>query len=93
MLVGQRDHAGHDVHIDVGVAHQHARAIGKVIEIYVKAYQTAKLDGRIAREAQLSDAELMRIVRNGSSENTTPRLLTIGPGCHARDEAIGIAAK
>jgi hypothetical protein len=38
---------------------------------------------------QLSDAELMRIVRKGSSENTTQRLLTIGPGRHARDEAIG----
>jgi hypothetical protein len=30
MLVGQRDRARHDVRIDVGVAHQHARAIGKV---------------------------------------------------------------
>jgi hypothetical protein len=31
-----------------------------VIEIYVKAYQTAELDDRIARVEQLSDEELMR---------------------------------
>jgi hypothetical protein len=57
-----------------------AAEIGKVIEIYVKAYQTAELDDRIARVEELSDEELMRIIRNGSGENTPPRLLTIGPG-------------
>jgi hypothetical protein len=29
---------------------------------------------------QLSDEELMRIIRNGSGENTPPRLLTIDSG-------------
>ena len=53
-----------------------AAEIGKVIEIYVKAYQTAELDDRIARVEQLSDEELMRIIRKG--ESTPPRLLTIG---------------
>jgi hypothetical protein len=55
-----------------------AAELGKVIEIYVKAYQTAELDDRTARVDQLSDEELMRIIRKG--ESTAPRLLTIGPG-------------
>jgi hypothetical protein len=29
---------------------------------------------------QMTDAELLRIIRNGSSESTTPRLLTIRSG-------------
>jgi hypothetical protein len=57
-----------------------AAEIGKVIEIYVKAYQTAELDDRSPRLEQMSDEELMRIIRNGSGENSAPRLLTIGPG-------------
>src|SRR6516162_11819583 len=52
-----------------------AAEIGKVIEIYVKAYQTAELDDRTARVEQMTDEELMRIIRNGGS--TPPRLLTI----------------
>jgi hypothetical protein len=52
----------------------------KVIDVYVRAYQTAVLNDRIAPLEQMTDAELMRIVRNGSSENTPPRLITIGPG-------------
>jgi hypothetical protein len=55
-----------------------ATEIAKVIDAYVRAYQTAQLDERVARIEQVSDAELMRIIRNGSSENTTPRLITIG---------------
>ena len=57
-----------------------AAEFGKVIEIYVRAYQVAELDDRTARLEQLSDEELQRIIRNGSSENTRPRLLTIGSG-------------
>jgi hypothetical protein len=57
-----------------------AAELGKVIEIYVKAYQTAELDDRTVRVEQLSDEELTRIIRDGSSESTPPRLLTIGPG-------------
>jgi hypothetical protein len=57
-----------------------AAEIGKVIDVYVRAYQTAELDDRNVRLEQLSDEELMRIIRNGSTENTTPRLITIGPG-------------
>jgi hypothetical protein len=55
-----------------------AAEIGKVIEIYVKAYQTAELNDRIAPVEQLSDEELMRIIRNGSGESRPPRLITIG---------------
>ena len=52
-----------------------AAEIGKVIEIYVKAYQTAELNDRVTLQ-QLSDEELMRIIRKG--ESTPPRLLIIG---------------
>ena len=55
-----------------------ASEIGKLIDSYVKAYQVAELDDRTARVDQLSDEELMRIIRKG--ESTPPRLLTIGPG-------------
>jgi hypothetical protein len=55
-----------------------AAEIGKVIEIYVKAYERAELDDRTARLGQLSDEELMRIIRKG--ESTPPRLLTISSG-------------
>jgi hypothetical protein len=55
-----------------------AAELGKVIEIYVKAYQTAELDDRSKPLEQMSDEELMRILRKGSVENTPPRLLTIG---------------
>jgi hypothetical protein len=55
-----------------------AAEIGKVIEIYVKAYQTAELVDRTVPVTQMTDEELLRIIQNGSTENTTPRLLTIG---------------
>jgi len=55
-----------------------AAELGKVIEIYIKAYQTAELDDRTARVEQMTDEELLRIIRKG--ESTPPRLLTIGPG-------------
>ena len=55
-----------------------AAEIGKVIEIYVKAYQTAELNDRVARVEELSDEELMRIIRNGSTESIPPRLLIVG---------------
>jgi hypothetical protein len=55
-----------------------AAEIGKVIDAYVKAYQTAELDERVARVEQLSDAELMRIAMGGHAKTVTPvsRLLT-----------------
>jgi hypothetical protein len=52
-----------------------AAELGKVIEIYIKAYQTAELNDRVERVEQMTDDELMRFIRNGS---TTPRLITIG---------------
>jgi hypothetical protein len=55
-----------------------AAEIAKVVDVYVRAYQTAELDDRSARVEMLSDEELMRIIRKG--ESTPPRLLTIGPG-------------
>jgi hypothetical protein len=53
-----------------------AAEIGKVIEIYVKAYQTAELNDRVERAEQMTDAELLRIWRGA---NTTPPLITIAP--------------
>jgi len=38
----------------------------------------AELDDRVALE-QLTDEELVCIIRNGSGESTSPRLITIGP--------------
>jgi hypothetical protein len=46
-----------------------AAEIGKVIDVYVKAYQTAEMDDRVACVDQLSTEELMRIASGG------PRLL------------------
>ena len=57
-----------------------AAEIGKVIEIYVKAYQTAELNDRVACVKQMTDEELLRIIRDGSGESTPPRLLTIDSG-------------
>ncbi|MEH2523998.1 hypothetical protein [Bradyrhizobium sp. AZCC 2176] len=45
-----------------------AGEIGKLIDVYVKAYQTAELDDRIARVEQLSDAELMHIAAGGLTD-------------------------
>ena len=59
-----------------------ATEIAKVIDAYVKAYQTAQLDERVALVHQLSDAELMRIAMSGHGvESVTPlsQLLTVGP--------------
>jgi hypothetical protein len=55
-----------------------AAEIGKVIDTYVRAYQTAELVDRTVPIKQMTDEELLRIIQNGSTENTTPRLLTIG---------------
>jgi hypothetical protein len=57
-----------------------AAEYAKVVDVYVRAFRAAELDERSARVEQLSDAELLRIIRNGSSESTTPRLLTIRSG-------------
>ena len=54
-----------------------ASEIGKLIDSYVKAYQTAELNDRVACVEQLSDEDLMRIIRNGSGEDTPRRLLTV----------------
>jgi hypothetical protein len=56
-----------------------AAELGKVIDVYVRAYQTAELNERVARVEEMSDEELLRIIRNGSGESTPPRLITIGP--------------
>jgi hypothetical protein len=56
-----------------------AAEIGKVIEIYVKAYQTAEMHARVAPVEQMTDEELLFIIRNGSGESTPPRLIPIGP--------------
>ena len=54
--------------------------IAKVIDAYVRTYQAAELDERLARPEQLTDAELMRIALGvQETEIVTPvsRLLTI----------------
>jgi len=48
-----------------------ATEIAKLIDSYVKAYQTAELDERVASR-QLSDAELMRIIARGDQVDVTP---------------------
>jgi hypothetical protein len=55
-----------------------AGEIGRLIEAYVKAYHAAELDDRAMPLNSLTDEELLRIIQNGSTENTTPRLLTSG---------------
>ncbi|WP_426538435.1 hypothetical protein [Bradyrhizobium sp. McL0615] len=59
-----------------------AAELGKMIDSFVRAYQTAELDERVARVEQLSDADLMRIAMGGQvAEAVTPvsRLLTVRP--------------
>ena len=56
-----------------------AAEFGKVIEIYVKAYQVAELNDRVARVEQMTDEELLRIIYE-SGASTSQRLLTIGSG-------------
>ncbi len=59
-----------------------AAEIGKVIDAYVRAYQTAELDERAARVEQWSDEDLIRIAMGGkATEAVTPvsRLLTVRP--------------
>ena len=56
--------------------------LSRIIDSYVRAYQTAELDERVARVEQLSDAELTRIAIGGqAAEAITPisRLLTVRP--------------
>ena len=69
--VAQAVAAGH-------VTPSEAAEIAKVVDVYVRAYQTAELDDRNVRLEQLSDEELTRIIRKG--ESTPPRLLTIDSG-------------
>ncbi len=61
-----------------------ASEIAKLIDAYVKAYQTAELDERVARMEQLSDTELMRIAMDSQQTDVTsapqlPKLLIINP--------------
>ena len=49
-----------------------AAEIGKLIDIYVKAYQTAELEEQLKPVEMMTNAELMRIIRN----DTKPRLIT-----------------
>jgi len=52
-----------------------AAEVGKLIDIYVRAHQTAEND-RVESIHELSNEELMRIIRNG--ENTAPRMIASG---------------
>ena len=53
--------------------------VSKMMDAFVKAYQTAELNDRVACVEQMSDEELLRVIRSGSGESTPPRLITIGP--------------
>jgi hypothetical protein len=53
-----------------------ATEIAKLIDSYVKEYQTAELDERVSDIRQLSDAELMRIAMDGCG--AVQRFLAIG---------------
>ena len=62
------------------IAPSEAAKIAKVIDGYVKAFQIAELDERMARVEQLSDAKLMRIAMGRyMAETNTPvsRPLTV----------------
>ena len=52
--------------------------VSKMMDAFVKAYQTAELNDRSVPINQMTDEELTRIIRSG--ESTPPRLLTIGSG-------------
>ena len=61
-----------------------ASEVAKLIDAYVRAYQTAELDERVARMKQLSDAELMRIAVGSQQTDITsapqsPKLLILNP--------------
>jgi Family of unknown function (DUF5681) len=59
-----------------------AAEIGKVIDAYVRAYQTAEMNEPVTRIEQFSDEELMRIIAGGRAvEAVAPvsRLLTVRP--------------
>jgi hypothetical protein len=59
-----------------------AAEIGKVIDAYVRAYQTAEMNEPATRIEQISDEELLRIMTGGrAAEAVTPvsRLLTVRP--------------
>jgi hypothetical protein len=49
-----------------------ATEIAKVIDAYVRAYQTAELDDRVARIEQMTDAELMRVIMNAQAAEAAP---------------------
>jgi len=51
-----------------------------MIDTYLKAYETAELDERVARVEQLTDAELMPIATGGhatEAPSTQPKLLIL----------------
>ena len=59
-----------------------AAELGKVIDSYVRAYQTAEMNEPVKRIEQISDEELLRIIAGGrAAEAATPvsRLLTVRP--------------
>jgi len=68
LLVLQNDQQGKEA----PTAESEAAEIAKVIDAYVKAYQTAELDERVARVEQLSDADLMRIAMCVHQLDVTP---------------------
>ena len=54
-----------------------AAELAKVVDVYVRAYQTAELNDRGTRLELMTDEQLMDIIRKGSGESTPPRLLTV----------------
>jgi hypothetical protein len=82
MITGARDAADIMAAVTNAVTAGHitpseAAEIAKVIDAYVKAYQTAELDERVAHIEQLSDDELLRIIKAADAKDVTPIRLPI----------------
>jgi hypothetical protein len=58
-----------------------AAEFGKVVDAWLRAYQVAELDERVARVEQLSDAELFRIAAAGcdNPDQRASKLLLLNP--------------
>jgi hypothetical protein len=62
-----------------------AAETGKVIDGFIKAYQVAEVDDRVARVEQLSDAEMLRIAASPDfSRSLSASGLRISESCFAR---------
>ena len=85
-ITGARDAADLMAAVTKAVATGHvtpgeATEIAKVIDAYVRAYQTAELDDRMASIRRLTDAELNRIAygNHDNADQRAPKILLLNP--------------